>query len=209
MKHWHGITPTGNVGSRSQYLFACEVDQCWYRLTCTTEDEAKKLQAEHHCPWNGGETKVGLMVSPTLLEQIWFKLDARVDEIRSQQDTAYAKAQAAAIAEVLVLFMSPHFTTTAEISAEALRRYKARIDGDKEYETIGLNKRRLEMPPSSRTSPTPRTTQPVNKKISTKLSASDQQTIKMYAAMDGFTHADIAKLYKVSEQEIAAIAAAP
>lgn len=103
-----------------------------------------------------GEKKVTNQVTagPTLLQRTWDMLDAELEAIIANQfgdDDVIAKHKnrARAIAEVLAMFMVPHFTTADEIAQEASRRHQAKLNGDTEYETPGLGSRRYEPPPGS------------------------------------------------------------
>lgn len=100
-----------------------------------------------------GEKKVTVQMSagPTLLQRTWDLLDAKVnfimdDSLNAAPEKERAKYEARGIADVLAMFMVPHFATSDDIVREAMRRYKAREAGDTEYETAGLGSRRYEPP---------------------------------------------------------------
>lgn len=102
----------------------------------------------------GGEKKVTNQVTagPTLLQRTWDMLDevmVAIMEPPGDPEKHDAQIRARAIADVLAMFMVPHFKTRDEISAEAVRRYQAKQNGDTEYETPGLGSRRYEAPPGS------------------------------------------------------------
>lgn len=86
----------------------------------------------------------------TLVEQVWKKLDedmAALMQPGGSTDFVALKARLRAFAEVLAIFMTPHFNTADEVAREAKRRYQNRHNED--YETPGLNSRRYEPPPSA------------------------------------------------------------
>lgn len=86
----------------------------------------------------------------TLVEQVWAKVDEDMLALMQPEahtDFAALKARLRAFAEVLAIFMTPHFTTADEIAREAKRRYDNRMDP--EYCTPGLNQRRYEPPPGT------------------------------------------------------------
>jgi hypothetical protein len=92
----------------------------------------------------------------SILTIAWRQLDETVDQIVAQQQAVKAldptkpdltdtvdvliqlKAAARGKAEILALFMAPHFADADAISAEAARRYTARVTGDADYKTAGL-----------------------------------------------------------------------
>jgi len=84
----------------------------------------------------------------SILTIAWRQLDETVDQIvalgvagatpEQQYDLDQLKAAARGKAEILALFMTPHFADADAISAEAARRYTARVTGDADYKTAGL-----------------------------------------------------------------------
>lgn len=89
----------------------------------------------------------------TLVEKAWAQLDAEVDQIaaeaakaptaESEAHIALLKARARGKAEILFLFMSPHFNSVDEIAVEAARRKQYR-DAGAEYTSPGMGTRRTE-----------------------------------------------------------------
>lgn len=169
-----------------------------------------------------GEKRVTLQMTagPTLLQRTWDLLDAEVDLIfdPSGEYIEYHKNRARAIAEVLAMFMVPHFASADEISKEAMKRRKAREAGDTEYETAGLGSRRYEPPAAAilerareqgRNAPaktktraprTPRTQPPSGKRIPEQAI----ETAKQGISTGMFTVAQIATGYGMTEAEVKA-----
>lgn len=149
-----GWTGVGPAERSDRHLFACSNPNCYRRLTFKTIEEAYLDEANHKCPW-GIDLKVAWSVTKTLVEQMWDKLDTEMDWIKGHHDpetqawtfdpeSGPRKVRARAIAECIQIFMTPFFETANEVAAEAARRHKARVEGDKEYETPGLGSRRYE-----------------------------------------------------------------
>ena len=96
----------------------------------------------------------------SLLSQVWEELDkvtAVLIEHKNElepNDLNHYKGQAVGLAKTIVIFHRPFFDEGVKaVSAEALKRYKAKKAGE-QYETIGLNERRYEMPTSDKYVPT-------------------------------------------------------
>lgn len=203
-------------------LFECDKPHCnWRRLIKPEELEHEKVN--HRCPNQCGETKVSWSVTKTLVQQVWDKLDAAIEGIHEDKvSPEYHKHRARAFCEVLAIFMVPHFTTADEVGQEAMRRYRAKQEGDLTYETAGLGSRRYETPADARRRPVDATgagaaTQArgrgsraaagAPRKAPIRLSEADQMGIKnAHAGMpDIFTVAVLAKQYGTTETEVRAI----
>jgi hypothetical protein len=131
--------------ARRPWLFSCTEANCFWHISCASEEDAIRQQQEHACPWWGGETKVSWTVTRTLVEQMWDKLDTEFYKIvHDGLDSVENKARARAIAECIAIFSPPHFRTADEVVAEAKRRYEAE-QADEEYETPGIGSRRYEI----------------------------------------------------------------
>ena len=132
-------------------------------------------------------------MSRTLLEEAWIKLDACVAELSEThydpEEKARMKGVCRGMAEVLALFMKPHFTTADEIAGEAVKRYKAKKNGEHDYETPGIGGRRFTPPPG--TSAAPRAVVPPKPKH--KLGDKETQAIKFAMQSGMFKAADLAK----------------
>jgi hypothetical protein len=81
-----------------------------------------------------------------LLQETWKLLDEATDKIMSFNKDPWspdnigltgAKAEARAYANVLTLFMKPFFNSADDIVREAVKRHKARVNGE-ERQTPGL-----------------------------------------------------------------------
>lgn len=152
---------------------------------------------------------------PSLLQRTWYMIDTEMQIIKdpnAERDTVLkAKVRARTLAEVLAMFMVPHFSTPDEIASEAMRRWQARESGDNEYETVGLGLRKYEPPPSS---PNKYEEQVEGKKSTKKKSAPKSTghripeaavaTSKQAIEMQMFTVAQIAKSYSMTEAEVKA-----
>jgi hypothetical protein len=183
------------------FIVSCDVDKCFYVVSAATYAEAEEKLNDHSCPFTGGPTKIGLLVSRTILENAWIKLDALLttllDDNLEPEDKISLRNQCRGMAEILALFMSPHFTTGDEVSREAKRRYDSRKAGE-DPGTPGLGPVKL-APARGVAQPTqlPVTAaKPVHKLNDTEVAA-----IK-HAASSGFDPADLAKVYKVSVEVI-------
>lgn len=149
------------------FLVHCEQSNCYMHMTVNTEEEQQYYLANHGCPYWGGESKVSWSVTKTLVQQMWDKLDAELDEIKghwridggwvspSLVDPEYHKVRARALAECIAIFMTPFFETADDIAHEAMRRWEARRDSNDEYETPGLGARRYETAAQAHLSATP------------------------------------------------------
>ena len=123
------------------------------------------------------------------------------------------KIRARAIADVLAMFMVPHFTTSDQIAKEAVARYHARQAGDTEYETAGLGSRRYEPPaavvmsraeearkPAKTKTRAPSTPRPTGKKIP---DAAIETSLKGIQSKM-FTPAQIGSMYGMTAAEVKA-----
>jgi hypothetical protein len=164
---------------------------------------------------------VQMTAGPTLLQRTWDLLDAKMEvimvkpELGRDDTTSWmeAKQQARGIAEVLAMFMVPHFSTADEIAREAVARYKARQSGDTEYETAGLGSRRYEPPAATileranerRSAPAATKTrrQPVKRAATgNKIPDGAVNTVKNAISGGMFTLAQVAKTYSMTEAEV-------
>ena len=135
-------------------VFQCPEKWCTYRVTLPPDGSNKK----HPCPYLGGTTVIRSFMS--LLSQVWEELDKVTEQIIDGKDfiqpeeVTHLKGQAVGLAKTIVIFHRPFFDEGVKaVSAEALKRYKAKKAGE-QYETIGLNERRYEMPTSDKYVPT-------------------------------------------------------
>jgi hypothetical protein len=144
------------------------------------------------------------MMSKTLLQEGWAKLDDVIDAIyisTDLDDRDALKAQAKGMSEILALFMVPHFTDSKSIAQEALRRYKARQAGDETYETPGLGSRATEQPSASKYVPSA----PKAVSIAISLTEGEQSMVREMIESGLFTVQALAKQLGKSEAEIQAV----
>lgn len=131
-------------GSPVAPLWTAHHEVCGWRTMHDTEAAAQAAETKHE----EDEMK--------LVEQAWAQLDDQMDEMANltqrisealapASDLVEARGRARGKAEILALFMAPHFTTADEIRDEAIRRWQARQSGDRTYQTKGLGSRRTEI----------------------------------------------------------------
>jgi hypothetical protein len=203
---WPGVverTP-GDLGtvrdiSRYPWAFKCPRPHCYLAVAVYTRDEALRVESDHKCPALGGTLHISWWSQMTLLEEMWKELDRALDEYYDAPGEMKDPKQhyMRGLSYAIALFMQPHFRTTTDIAHEAVRRRTARLNGDESYQTVGLNERRLEMPPSLREITKPATPAPQPPKTFTP---QEIATIKQSAAV--MPLADIARLYGVAEAVI-------
>jgi hypothetical protein len=136
-------------------------------------------------------------MSKTLLENAWLKLDVAVAELHegtySTEEVTRMKGVCRGMAEIIALFMKPHFSEGDEVVREAQKRYKAKKAGE-DYETPGLGSQRFVPPPGTKNP-----TQPAKeKKPSHKLGDKEIAAIKAGLESGMFQPEDLAKMYGVS-----------
>lgn len=191
------LAPRGAVALLKVFSRADGVNE----ITFAIEDKTRKMVLE-------------VAAGPTLLQRMWDLLDKEMDSIfkyqdKSEQGVFLHKTRARAQAEMIALFMTPHFTTADGIAVEARRRYNARQEGtpdyDPEYETPGLGSRRYQPPPGidkyspSRTekkAPTPKV------KNVKALPPEAIPGVKLAMESGKFTVPQLAKMYGVSEDTV-------
>jgi hypothetical protein len=129
-------------------IFKCTVQHCYYHVSVKDQTHYDHVQADHGCPNQCGTTTYGGTITVSLLTDIWEELDKAVAYLRAEPNGSqaeYYKAYASGLSFTLAKFMVPHFRTHEDISREALKRYKMRMDGIA-YETPGLAQRKYEIP---------------------------------------------------------------
>jgi hypothetical protein len=155
----------------------------------------------------------------TLVEQMWARLDSIMDEIQLLPDTtemdpeAYNEAQlfeanlkgkARGVAEMIAIFMQPHFADANEVAREAKRRADARARQDAEYETKGLGQRRFEGPTGDEVDKYKR--EPRRKP---KLPVSLEDAQKIRKGFGTFETDMLAKAFKITPAQVEEIAKMP
>lgn len=135
------------IGAAGNHVWRCP--RCLWGRPHETRQSAEIVQAYHACEQRMAHGKEPHMpAGESLLMIAWRQLDETVDQIidaensrdlETRTETAeLLKAAARGKAEILALFMAPHFDTADAISEEAARRYIARVAGDATYKTAGL-----------------------------------------------------------------------
>lgn len=167
-------------------------------------ESGKRVTTYEYYPFDRKQTEMG--AGPSLLQRTWEKLDREVDAIKRPDtiDPEYHKTRAVALAEVLAMFMVPYFSTTQEVSAEALRRWKARQNGE-EYETLGLGAHALSLPKPA--VQIPRGQQTTKRAAAPKSSGNRIPAAAVNNSLQGivtgmFTVKQIASMYKMTEGEV-------
>lgn len=221
---WKGVQQrdpaTYGYDTKHPWRFQCPKPNCYMSVCADSEIDALKVQQDHTCPHWGGQTKVSWSVTKTLVQQMWDLLDEEMDG--AMHDVPGTKIRARAIAECVAIFMVPFFTTADEVAQEALKRWKAKQAGNLEYETAGLAARRYDRPgleskyegwykapDGGFTSDIAQAGLPTNKKrgggVQTaskpahKLNEKEIEAIRFMNTSGGFSVAQLAKTYGVSE----------
>jgi hypothetical protein len=112
------------------------------------QEALDRVTADHGCPNNCGTTTYGPEYTMSLLAEVWEQLDVSVTYLKENPNGVEAewhKAYAQGLAFVLAKFMTPHFRTPKEVSAEALKRYNEREAG-RYYDTPGIASKRYVLP---------------------------------------------------------------
>lgn len=195
-----GLAPVGAVAPLGEFARADGI----HELRWAMADSSRKVTFEYY-PFD--RRSEGMGAGPTLLQRVWDMLDAEVNEIQAPgiHSNEYHKIRARALADVLAMFMVPHFTTSDEIVKESLRRYKARIDGDTEYETAGLGSRRFEPPPGTdqiKYTDSKPIKQTAPKSSGNRIPESGIKSVHTGLSTGMFTLPMIAKMYKMTEAEV-------
>lgn len=218
--------PTGLVDIAKHPFHAfCDKEKCYYSVSTKTYEEGVAQLTQHACPYIGGPTKIGLLVSRTQLVQAWEKLDSAVAELiegkyppiptdesedadfRENPEKTRLVGVCRGIAEMLAIFMQPHFDHPDQISAEAKRRYTAKKNGE-DYTTPGLEPHHFAQPRSpeykaaNNKGATP--VQPRNPAPSPvhKFTEDEVGSIKFAHESGMFTVEQLAKTYKVKVEVI-------
>ena len=144
---WQGVQQRDPASygyeARRPWRFQCSEKFCYYSVSAKSEADANLQKNQHKCPATG-QTRIAWSVTKTLVQQMWDLLDQEMEG--AMRDIPGAKIRARAIAECIAIFMTPFFSTTDEVAAEALKRYKAKCTGDDTYETAGLGARKYVRP---------------------------------------------------------------
>lgn len=145
------IVPHPHSDSKYPWVDRCGEPSCLWRVAVK-----EPIPRYHKCPHLGGTTHFAWSITVTLVEEMWHRLDSVMDELALLQAEPEPdhdmlltlKGRARGIAEMIAIFMRPHFSNANEVAREAKRRADARAREDKEYETRGLGQYRYS-PPSA------------------------------------------------------------
>lgn len=197
------ITPTYNEDF--PFLYECGKDNCFYRVVTQTYKEAQE-QHKHPCPY-GATINFGAGMTQSILEKAWASLDEVVADLKSKRediDRDFLRGKARGIAEVLALFMPPHFRTPEDIAREALVRYKAATaDPPEEHETPGLGSLRYTFPDDPKYKTALAQTAETKRRAEKGRERVDEKTRGNILAVKGmFTLTQTAELYSLSEATI-------
>lgn len=226
--------PTGPFSNVAEYPFAvwCDINpDCNFRVVEKTYEAGVKALTVHQCPYRGGSTKIGILVSLSQLIEAWEKLDSAVIELIEgnyppevrldardnpeefeNPEKIRLKGICRGQAEVIALFMGTNFPDADAVSAEAARRYNAKKAGE-EYYTPGLEPRPIAKPRTveykdgvNKSGGKP-VTQPRNSAPSPvhKFTEEEVGSIKFAHESGMFTLEQLAKTYKVKVEVISKV----
>lgn len=167
--------------------------------------------------WDMGKGKrkdtLQMAAGPTLVYQMWERLDSHLSVIiettvtnpGEERQVSDAKVAARELAEILAMFMKPHFTSADAIAGEAMRRREARLAGE-EVETAGVGSLRFTPPPGTVKYDQPRKAPRPAKKSTPKRTGSIPQDsvdgIRVALQSGKFTVEQLANLYNVPVEEV-------
>lgn len=195
--------PVSYRAKDDRYLVSCDKVHCMLNIAVNTAVAATELEQEHECPVINGHTKYAGSVTMTLVEDMWEKADAAYTEFTELEladpvPIARLKGALRMAAEMIVIFMGPHFQTADEIVREIVKRKQMRDSGEP-YETKGLGYRMYELPKDDKKQ------RPVQPKpvVPSKLSKDDIAMIRYMK--DNSTHKELAGLFSITEAEVQAV----
>lgn len=200
------------------YQVWCDQEGCIFRIVEKTEEAGLRALSFHKCPYKGGETRISPYVSMNAVIESWDKLDAAVIELLEgnwpdqadgspHPERIRLKGVCRGMAELLALYMKPHFETADQISAEAAKRYKARKAGE-EYTTPGLTPQTFGQPRTREwkeginKSSTPAKSAPTKIAVTDRFKPTELAAIKAAHEMGMMNVTELAKMYKVTEDVI-------
>lgn len=154
-----------------------------------------------------------MAAGPTLIYQMWDRLDSHLSVIietevtnpGEEKEVSDAKVAARELAEILAMFMVPHFTSADAIAGEAMRRREARLAGE-EVETAGVGSLRFTPPPGTvRYDKPPKAARPAKRsapKRSGSIPKDSEDGIRVALQSGKFTVEQLANLYNVPVEEV-------
>jgi hypothetical protein len=161
----------------------------------------------------GGKRKVTLQMGagPTLIYQMWEMMDKIIDDIKDDAedvDLLVLKGQAFVMADVLALFMRPHFIDRDSVLRESNRRWKCRKAGEP-VETAGVGTLRFVPPPGTkkygedRSAAPPIKSRGKKKVVKTRFSDADIASIRSMTAKVSIEK--VAAVFQATEDEVRAV----
>lgn len=208
---WPGVvlrTDTGSEAKKYPWRFGCTQPNCYYNVCAKTEEEARNVEATHKCP-SYANVKYSAEITMTLVGQMWEMADKAYEDFINADLSVVdgdkynqMKGRLRGHCDMLAIFMQPHFRTSDEIGREVVKRSRAKLGGDTEYETAGLGGRRFEMPGTDK--PRAGGNVPAAKitKVEPVLSEENKKAILFALDSGMFTPEQVAKTYKVSVETI-------
>lgn len=144
----------------------------------------------------------------SLLEQAWEELDRAYEYMLSctqphQADEINATREyMRGMSTILLLWMSPHITSSQDMAREVVKRKKAR-DAGEVYETPGLGIRRFDPPPGMVRMSARQRGNPVQ--IQPPAGLTPAQVVQIRQFKDAFTVEQLAQTYSVSVSVIESV----
>lgn len=141
------------VAASNLWVARCEHEDCKLLAGFDNATSATWLALEHYCPAAASLRVLTEAEVTTLVEHMWEKIDKEFvilkttlkDELPESRDVANQTGRLRGMAEMIAIFMTPHFQDADSIARECSRRYKAKLAGEP-YETAGLGSRAQEPP---------------------------------------------------------------
>lgn len=143
-KGWKGVEEVPRRLDGREWVFGCPKPNCYYAVSFHSEDDARKAEAEHPCPYQGGITKIAGSVTLLVIEDMWNIADKQLAKLENEPSDAN-RGMLNGMCVMLALWMRPHFSTAAEVGKELTKR-RGYAKAGEEYTTPGLGNRRYEMP---------------------------------------------------------------
>jgi len=198
--------PVGYREKDGRYTVTCDKPFCYLSIAVHTLPAATELDQHHVCPFINGTTKYAGSITMQLVEQMWAKADEAFAKLLEYNDTdnrdkSYHQGECRMAAELIAIFMTPHFKTGDEIVREIVKRQQMKAAGEP-YETPGLGYRIYELPKDA---DKPREVKTAEARIAVpgKLSAEDISMIKFMK--DTQPLKTIADLFDITMAEVGAV----
>lgn len=200
------------------FVFDCDVTGCAWITAHKTRESAEDAETNHPCPKDIGRSYVlsetdekgqpytALHYGKSLNEQLWDRLDSIIADIRSGSDNDYNKGSASALAWAVSKMGGPYYPDTELVLKQAMRRWRMK-QGEIDWEpTAGYHHN--PPPPGTKAfeSETARQPRPPQTRKEPIVSETDKTAIKNGLESGFFTVPDLAKAYKITEEQVLLIA---